>query len=114
MKLKIKVIIKNQSQKIEKKYNAILKNSKIIKYMEKENTKVQMDMERLTLTRENNQFKMEYNFKTGRGKINMKELKRNIELPILVEKILYEKNQFLVEYKIDKEKFTYSIEWRSI
>lgn len=112
MKKQIKVIIKNEEQILKKDYQAIFLDNKIIKYMENKNTKVEVNLEKLLLKRENDDLKMEYFFKEKTGTIYLKEYKKYLNINIEVKKIICEQDEFLIEYVIENNHFSYSIDWR--
>lgn len=115
MKIKIQVTIQSKEQKINEEYKAIyIEQDKIIKYLEKENTKVEFDMKELILKRENNELKMLYDFKKEKGSIYIKELKKTLDVEIKHIEIKQKENQIKIQYKIEQDLFIYSIQWRNI
>ncbi len=112
MKKKISVKIKNEEQILRKEYQAIFLEDKEIKYLEDKNTKVSFHLEKLLLKRENQDLKMEYDFKNKKGTIYLKEYKKFLEIIIDVKKIEQLMNQILIEYKIENNNFSYLIKWR--
>ena len=109
----------------KKKYRIILKSSEdnynfcvignndnnIITYNEKLNivTNVIFDINNLILKRENKDLFMNYNFKSKKGNIYIKELNKELNIDIEIIKIEKSNNKIQIEYKIDNDKFIYSI-----
>lgn len=115
MKIKIQVTIQNKEQKINEEYKAIyIEQDKIIKYLEKENTKVEFDIKELILKRENDDLKMLYDFKKKIGSIYIKELKKILDVEIKHIEIKQKENQIKIQYRIEQDLFIYSIQWRNI
>lgn len=115
MKIKIQVTIQSKEQKINEEYKAIyIEQDKIIKYLEKENTKVEFDMKELILKRENNELKMLYDFKNEKGSIYIKELKKILDVEIKHIEIKQKESQIKIQYRIEQDLFIYSIQWRNI
>lgn len=113
MKKKIKVKIKNEQKEMEDIYQAIFSNEQI-QYIEKENTKVKVNMKNLTLIRENHDMKMEYFFKENKGTIFLKAYNKVLPLVIQVKNIIHNKDKLIIEYEIENSNFSYSIDWRAI
>ena len=115
MKVKIQVTIKNKEQQINEEYSAIyIENEKIIKYLEKDNTKVEFHYEKQTLRRENDELKMLYDFKNKKGNIYIKNLKSSLDIEIKNIKIKEKENEIRIQYEIEQDLFSYSIIWRNL
>lgn len=112
MKKKISVKITNEEQILKNEYQAIFLEDKEIKYLEDKNTKVNFNIEKFILKRENNDLKMKYSFKEKKGTIYLKAYKKYLDVCIEVIKIKKEENRILIEYKIENNNFSYLIEWR--
>lgn len=113
-KLKTKIKIYSNNEKIEYDVNSIY-NEEINKliYKEPDNTKTSYDYKNKTLTRENDELRMEYNFitgKTSRGRILIKDLNQSLEVDIRTNKIVQKDNNIQIEYEMENQKFKYIIE----
>lgn len=111
-KININVSISNNEIEDSYKLVSIISNN-IIKYKEKDNTKVLYNLDNNTLIRENDTLRMEYlfdNLKKTVGTIYLKDLKRTINIDIETKKIEKINNNINIEYKIDNDIFKYRIE----
>jgi len=107
-KIKIKVNITNEEIADSYETNAIIQNN-VIKYIEKDKTKVNFNLKDETLCRENDTLQMNYNFKKKYGTIYIKELERKLELKIQVKSKIKNDTTYSIEYKVDKDNFKYEI-----
>lgn len=107
-KITIKTKIINQDYSEENTHQAILNNNKI-KYKEN-NTKVIYDYQNKILTRENNNYKMIFNFSSTKLNIYLKEEKKYLELTLKVKSYNLNNNNLEIEYILDNNKYLYSIE----
>mgnify|MGYP006870760728 CR=1 FL=1 len=111
-KININVSISNNEIKDSYKLVSIISDN-IIKYKEKDNTKVLYNLDKNTLIRENDTLRMEYffdNLKNTIGTIYLKDLKRTINIDIETTKLEKINNNIDIEYKIDNDIFRYRIE----
>lgn len=111
-KININVSISNNEIKDSYKLVSIISDN-IIKYKEKDNTKVLYNLDKNTLIRENDTLRMEYffdNLENTIGTIYLKELKRTINIDIETTKLEKINNNINIEYKIDNDIFRYRIE----
>lgn len=113
-KIKLKIKIYNEEEKTEYEvygiYNA--EQNKII-YKEPDNTTTSYDYKNKSLTRDNNELRMEYSFKKktdNRGQILVKDLNQNIEVNIKRINIEEKDINTKIEYEIENQKFKYIIE----
>lgn len=109
-KAKIKITIENSEINDTLEVSAIIQEE-IIKYQEKDSTKVIYDYNRKKLVRENNQMKMTYYFDNKtESNILVKEYDRYIKPIIKTDSIRRSTNNIEIKYSIENEKFTYRIE----
>ena len=111
---KKEIIVKLKNNYIDDSINtqAIISDNKI-KYKEKDNTKVILDLNNKELIRENNELYMKYIFnekKETDGIIDIKELNRKILLKIKTKKYRINNNIINIEFEIENDIFTYEIE----
>lgn len=112
-KIKIKTKIISNDQKITENVIGSIESG-IISYQENNNTYVYLDVKRDELIRENIEMNMKYIFdkqKITKAKIFIKGLNQELELDIKTLKIDKNENKYKVEYIIEKDKFTYEIEY---
>lgn len=110
--INIKTIIKNQDEVRKEKTKAILLDKKL-KYQENDQTKVNFNYTNNELLRENKEIKMKYLFsekKETTGTIYLKDIKKNIDIPIKTSKIKRKNNSIHIEYTINNNKYYYEIE----
>lgn len=107
-KVNIKTTIINKELEDTNTYKAIINDNKI-KYQENDVTVV-FDYNNKKLIRENNDYKIEFFFEDKLLKILIKELDNYLEKDIKVEKIHIKNNNIKIEYKIDEDKYLYSLE----
>ena len=102
-RIEIKATIINSEETKELKTKAILQDE-IIKYKE-DDTLVSIDLERHILTRDNNNYKLLYNFEDNKGSINLKENNKIVEIPIITKNIERKNDIFI--YQVEVEKWVY-------
>ena len=107
-KIKIKSEIINNKDIQEEVINAII-DGDVLKYIEKNGTKVVFNYEDKTLIRENNKIKMNYSFLNNKGLIEIKELGRIIDIDIKVGKITRKDHDIEIKYEIDQDEFIYRV-----
>lgn len=111
-KIKIKVRVKNEEEDSSYETTAILHES-ILKYMENTETTVLFNYDKKSLSRDNEELRMDYVFDKKRkteGIIYMKELGKKIRIPIITKKIERKNNDIEIQFEIDKKEFLYIIE----
>lgn len=111
-KVKIRVTITSSEVTTSSELNA-LKTENTISYIDNEKTMTSYNFLKNTFTRENAELKMQYHFlenKITTGKIILKELKKNIEIPLQTISIIKNANFYQITYIIDHEEFIYKIE----
>lgn len=115
MKIKLKTKIKNNEKTVEEEINAIYQEEKNkINYLEENSTKVEFDITKMLLKRENKELKMEYDFSKRKAKIYIKDLDRYMDILLDVKNLKQEEAKIEIEYIIEEQTFIYSIEWRNI
>ena len=107
-KTRIKVEIINDGDSKKYETSAIIQDN-ILKYTENKLTKVIYNYEDNTLLRENDKIKMHFSFNNNKGLIEIKELKRIIDLNLKVHEIKINNNDILIHYEIDKDEFVYKV-----
>lgn len=107
-RIEIKATIINSEETKELKTKAILQDE-IIKYKE-DDTLVSIDLERHILTRDNNNYKLLYNFDENKGSINLKENNQIVEIPIITKNIERKNNDIKIEYAVENDIFKYQVE----
>ncbi len=107
-RIEIKATIINSEETKELKTKAILQDE-IIKYKE-DDTLVSIDLERHILTRDNNNYKLLYNFDENKGSINLKENNQIVEIPIVTKNIERKNNDIKIEYAVENDIFKYQVE----
>lgn len=111
-KIKINVTIKNKEDNQKYDVTSIFQED-ILKYKEKNSTKVIFDYKKNILVRENNELRMEYYFDSGKktkGLIEIKELNKKIEVEIETKKIERKNNDIEILFRIENDDFLYKIE----
>lgn len=109
---KIKISIKNEEQNDTYVTKAII-NEETIKYQEKDNTTALFLINENTLIRENKEIKMRYQFalnKKTKGTIYIRELNKEIEIPIKTIVLKNDNGLINIKYKINNELYHYRIE----
>ena len=98
----IKVTLKNNDEEIVENYKAIFNNNRII-YQEKEYKVTIITSDILKLKRENNDCIIEMEFipnKQTKGICYLKDQNSQIELDILTDYVIIEKDIIIVKYKV--------------
>ena len=111
-KTKIKVTIHNEEENSDFETNAIL-HENMLKYKENQETTVLWNYDKNSLVRENDELRMNYVFDKNRkteGIIHIKELEKEIRVPIITKKIERKNNDIEIEFEIDKKDFLYKVE----
>ena len=111
-KINIKVTIKNKESDISYETKGILLNNEL-KYYEENNTKVVFNYDNNHLIRTNDELRMDFTFdlkKKTKGKIEIEELDKELEVEIKTKRIERQDNNILLDYSIDEDKFIYRIE----
>ena len=111
-KINIKVTIKNKESDISYETKGILLNNEL-KYYEENNTKVVFNYDNNHLIRTNDELRMDFTFdlkKKTKGKIEIEELDKELEVEINTKRIERQDNNILLDYSIDEDKFIYRIE----
>ena len=109
---KIKVSLESEESKFQETVKALFQDN-ILKYKEKGETTVILNLEKNTFLRENNQLKLEYQFDTEKeteGKIYSKELNRSVIVTVKTDEIKKEKNDIEIVFEVEEKKFKYHIE----
>lgn len=108
---KAKVTIETENDNISYVVKLIEKNNKI-SYQEEDELKsnVLFDKNNSILIRENINFYMEFLFLESKVNITIKELKRNIDLPIKVKILQIDNNKIDIKYELEKIDYYYKIE----
>ena len=111
-KVRIKVLIKNKIIDIEKEYNAIYNDGKIV-YKEDKNIKMQYDMNNNILERQTNEMNIKYAFnlnKETHGQIYIKELQKYLDITIKTNTLKNTEKLIEIEYKIEGEDHIFKLE----
>lgn len=115
-KIKIKVSLTTQEEKIEKIYDAIYKELEdCILYQEQDENKtlVKYDYKKQKLIRENKDFCMIYSFqknKITKASIEIKELNQVVYLKLKTKEIKQEEKNMRINYQLEEEEYQYKIE----
>lgn len=112
--INIKVTLITPEDKLEGNYKAILDPEQdIVIYQEADKTITKIDYKEKVLKRENNEIRMYYSFienKKTKGIIEIKKLKKELELNIKTKKIIQHKNNIEIIYDLEKASYRYKIE----
>ncbi|MBQ3307774.1 MAG: hypothetical protein IJG68_06270 [Bacilli bacterium] len=108
-KIKIKIVIQNSNETIENTTMGIYSQG-VLKYLEEEKTKVTYHYKNHQLLRENDEYKMTFDFEKGNLKTKLKEYQTELNIEIKNIIIKEDNKNIIIEYEIDKERFIYRIE----
>ena len=111
-KKEIIVSIKND-EGLKKHQTTAIISENTIEYKEKDNTTVVFDYNRKTLTRDNEELKMNYEFSLNKkttGTILIKELNKTLNLEIQTKKMIVENDDIEINFVVENNKFLYKIE----
>ncbi len=107
MKKKAIVIITG-SEKEKQEVDLEIKNEKL-NYREKDGTNVFFNQKEKVLIRENEKFFMEFFFEKEIISIYMKEERKNIEIPIIMDQLEINDNRIKIIYRIENQEYCYEI-----
>ncbi len=108
----IKVSLNTDDSSIEENTKALLIDN-VIKYKEKDETSVILNLDNNTLIRENNELRLEYLFekdKVTEGKILIKEYNRPVLVNIKTHSIKNDNKDIEFIFEVEDKKFNYHIE----
>lgn len=93
-------------------YVEIIEKNNKISYQEEDELKsnVLFDKNSSILIRENSNFYMEFLFMEDKVNITIKELKKNIELPIKTREITISEDKIEIKYELENVNYYYKIE----
>lgn len=112
MKKKAKITIIGNG-KIQQKVDLEIKNEKI-SYREEDGTNVLFDLKEKVLIRENKNFFMEFFFEKKMISIYMKEERKSLEIPIIINQLEIKDNKVNIKYKIENQEYWYKIRMEEI
>ncbi len=111
-KVNIRITIINDEENRQEEVRGILQDN-TLKYKENDGTTVIYDYLKNSLSRENDELKMTYYFENNKkktGTIFIKDIEKKIEIDIETKKIIKNKNNIEIKYKIEDNIFKYRIE----
>lgn len=111
-KIKALIRIKNDDVVEELKTTIIIQDNKL-KYKEKDNTTMIIDLKNDKMTRENNNLKMEFSFSLShktKGIIYLKDMNQTLNVEIKTKSLEKTNNDIEIEYEIEKQSFLYHME----
>ena len=115
-KIKIKTSIISDNTKIKKNLIGNIESG-IISYEDTNNSYIYLDINRDELIRENEEIILKYLFKEKEktiGIIFIKNMKKELEIELLTNKIEKNKNKYFVSYSIDQNKIDYEINYEEV
>ena len=111
-KIKALIRLENDDKTDEFKTTAIIHDN-LLKYKEKDNTTMIIDLEKNIIIRENNELKIEFPLSLShktKGSIYLKEFDKKLTVEITTKKIEKNNNDIEIQYKIEKQLFKYYME----
>lgn len=88
------------------------KEKNILSYKEQNNTDVLIDLEQLTLTRENEEMLLKLDFNKGESYVQIKNMEGNIPLVVTTNIKELKGNSLFINYSLSlEENFELKIEW---
>ena len=109
MQRKSKVSLKTNDYEIYNNKIVDFVNNKI-NYIDDNDTSVLLDLKDKLLIRDNSSMYLEYDFLHEKGFILIKEMNKELEVEINVEKFLVERDKIEIIYKIENESYIYVID----
>ena len=109
---KIKVSLINEEEQMIEEITALLEDE-ILRYIEKEETSVILDLKNNILHRENERLKMMYPFnleEETEGTIEIKEMNQTMNIKIKTEKIERKNKDIEIAFSVEEKPFLYHIE----
>ncbi len=108
-KCKVKVHIQNDEINQTTEVDAIFQENKI-KYMEDDHTIATFNYQNHTLTRENENLRMNYQFDENKGEIEMKEYHRILPISLKINQIKENNKNIEINFLVEENQFIYGIE----
>lgn len=110
---RIKYTLKNEDLVTEFEGNCLFHEDKhILIYKEQNNMEVMLELDRLILTRENNEMFLMLDFYGGESYVMMKNLDKKIPMIVTVHNKELKDTELFVKYSLSSESvFEYRVEW---
>ena len=109
MQRKSKVSLKTNDYEIHDDKTIDFVNNKI-NYIDDKDTSVLLDLSDKLLIRDNSSMYLEYDFSHEKGYILIKEMNKELNIEIKVEKFIVEETKVEIVYKIENDSYTYIID----
>jgi len=109
-KIRIKHCLKKENEKISNSCLGIFRDNKIIN--KENNITTTLDINKLILTRKNNEYEINLYLLEEKANITINELLMNLELKLLNKEI--NENNIKIEYILNDEKIIYELEYEVI
>ena len=110
---RVKYCLKNDELVTEYEGNCLFHEGKnILIYKEQNNMEVMLELDRLILTRENQEMFIMFDFYGGESYVNIKKMEKRMPLNVTIYKKELKENSFSVSYSLSDEGiFDFYVEW---